>query len=64
MTTEMKRGCELKRGDVLRTWFGIQTILDILPYSGPFAFIWGVAKLPTAQMSIESGRLYEVLFTR
>ena len=57
-------GCELKRGDVLRTWFGNQTILDMLPSGGPFAFISGVAKLPDAQMSIESGRLYEVLFTR
>src|SRR5260370_25283619 len=29
MTTELKRGCDLKRGEVLRTWFGNQTILEI-----------------------------------
>ncbi|MGF6971494.1 hypothetical protein OKW43_008589 [Paraburkholderia sp. WC7.3g] len=39
MTTELKRGCELQRGDVLRTWFGNQPILDMLPYCGPFDFI-------------------------
>jgi hypothetical protein len=66
MTTDLKRGCELKRGDVLRTWFGNQTILEMLPYSGPFDFICGVAKarLPDADMSIDRGALYEVLFTR
>ncbi|MFL9860019.1 hypothetical protein PQR72_30515 [Paraburkholderia madseniana] len=64
MTTELKRGCELKRGDVLRTWFGNQTILEMLPYSGPFDFICGVAKLPDAEMSINRGGLYEVLFAQ
>lgn len=64
MTTELKLGCELKRGDVLRTWFGNQTILEMLPYSGPFDFICGVAKLPHADMSIDRGGLYEVLFTQ
>lgn len=29
MTTELKWGCDLKRGEVLRTWFGNQTILEI-----------------------------------
>ncbi|MDR6449635.1 hypothetical protein J2794_005773 [Paraburkholderia terricola] len=55
MTTELKRGCDLKRGDMLRTWFGNQTILELLPYSGPFDFICGVAKLPDAEMSIDRG---------
>ncbi|USX11014.1 hypothetical protein [Paraburkholderia fungorum] len=64
MTTELKRGCELKRGEVLRTWFGNQTILEILPYSGPFDFIYGVAKLPDTEMSIDRGGLYEVLFAQ
>ncbi|MDR6495985.1 hypothetical protein J2797_005910 [Paraburkholderia terricola] len=64
MKTELKRGCELKRGDVLCTGFGNQTILDMLPYSGPFDFICCVAKFPDADMSIERGALYEVLFTR
>ena len=62
MTAELKRGCDLKRGDVLRTWFGNQTILDMLPYSGPFDFICGVAQLPDAEMSIVRSELYEVLF--
>jgi len=64
MTTELKRGCELKRGDVLHTWFGNQTILQVLPYSGPFDFICGVAKFPDAEMSIVCDGRYEVLFTR
>ena len=64
MTTELKRGCELKRGEVLRTLFGNQTILEILKYSGPFDFICGVAKLPDTEMSIDRGGLYEVLFAQ
>jgi hypothetical protein len=49
---------------VLRTWFGNQTILQVLPYSGPFDFICGVAKFPDAEMSIVCDGRYEVLFTR
>ncbi|MBU7442652.1 hypothetical protein [Paraburkholderia fungorum] len=64
MTTELKQGCDLKRGDVLRTWFGNQTILQVLPYRGPFDFVCGVAKFPDAEISIVRDGLYEVLFTR
>ena len=64
MATQPKWGGDLKRGDGLRTWFGNQTILDMLSYSGLFGFICCVAKFPDAEMSIGRGGLYEVLFTR
>jgi hypothetical protein len=53
MTTELKRGCELKRGDVLHTWFGNQTILEMLPYSGrsTSSAVWRSCRMPKCRLT-------------
>jgi hypothetical protein len=58
-----RRGAELVSGDVLRAWFGNQTILETLPYTGPFEFICSIARFPATEMSIVRAELYEVLFS-
>ncbi|RKE23737.1 hypothetical protein B0G76_8417 [Paraburkholderia sp. BL23I1N1] len=61
MRAVRKRGSELASGDVLRTWYGDHTILDVLPYTGPFDFPCGIAHMPCADMTIDRNGLYEVL---
>jgi hypothetical protein len=56
-----RRGAELVSGNVLRTWFGNQTILEMRPYTGPFGFICGIARFPATEMSIVRENLYEVM---
>ncbi|MFM0562161.1 hypothetical protein [Paraburkholderia sediminicola] len=56
-----RRGAELVSGDVLRTWFGNQTILEMRPYTGPFEFICSIARFPAAEMSIVRDSLYDVM---
>ena len=59
-----KRGSELKVGDVIRTCFGDQPIVQILPYTGPFDFVCGIACMPgrksAMEMSIERDAIYEL----
>lgn len=57
----LKRGDELVRGDTVRTWFGNHTILEMRPYTGPFEFVFAIARFPSAEMSIVRDGLYEVL---
>jgi hypothetical protein len=63
-----KLGPELKVGDVVRTWFGDQPIVQLLAYKGPFDFICSIACFPgrtgTVDMSIEKGMLYELTLAR
>lgn len=61
MKIAIKRGHELMSGDIVRTWFGDQTILTLLPYTGPFEFVCAVARFPSAEMSIGRDCEYEVL---
>lgn len=61
MKVVTKLGRELASGDIVRTWFDDQTILTMLPYTGPFEFVCGVAQFPSAEMSIERDGVYEVL---
>jgi hypothetical protein len=59
-----KFGPDLKVGDVVRTWFGDQPVVQVLPYKGPYDFICFVARFPgrtgSLEMSIEKGMVYEL----
>lgn len=61
MSCARRRGAELKPGEVVRTWFGTLTILEIRPYLGPFDFVSGIACFGSAAMSIIRDHPYEVL---
>jgi len=56
-----RRGAELASGDTVTTWYGNHAILEILPYTGPFDFLCGIARFAVAEMTIERNGLYEVL---
>lgn len=65
----IKLGRELQCGDVIRAWWGRDTILELHPYDGPLAHLWegqGPVRLADfavnkVGMTIEPLMRYEVL---
>jgi hypothetical protein len=62
-----KRGDELKVNDCIKTWFGVQRIIELKPYTGGISHLFEngaqLAKFAPAMvgMTIDNGDFYEVV---
>ena len=62
LATKLVCGEDIRAGMHIQTWFGMQQIARIDPYTGPHDFVIGVMRFSSGHgMSIASGDMFDVV---